>query len=84
MGLPHIWPMPVCTGMCHPWCVFFVIFKRLLFRAGFRRHLYVGYNLWYLMCVSLDNCMRQNTLFYMFNKDNTEPVTQIIQGHVEC
>ena len=33
------------------------------------------------MYVSLHNCMRHNTLFYTFNEDNMENVTQVKQGH---
>jgi len=36
------------------------------------------------MYVSLHNCVRHNTPFYMFNKDIMEHVTQVKQGHVEC
>ena len=61
---------------------FFVIFGALLlFRAGFRRHLHVGYNHWYLMHGSVYNCMRHNISFYLFNKDSMEHLRQVKQGH---
>ena len=35
------------------------------------------------MYVSLHNCMRHNTPFYMFNKDNMEQITQVKQSSME-
>jgi len=88
MGLSNVWLMLVYTEMCHTQCVFlpicFVILGLLLLcLAGFCRHLHVVYSHWYLMSFSLHNCMRHNTPFCMFNKDNNEHLTQVKRGHAE-
>jgi len=48
MGLSHMWPILVYTGIVLPRCVFLAIFayncRGLLFRTGFLRHLLVEYN----------------------------------------